>query len=157
MSGTERERAESPGLVPALTTFGAFAYVGWLLFVFQVLERVSQVTASRAAGVWSQRVETLAFLTFMPNLIVIALPAAAAIAATTLAGPTQSLELAILLRLVRWSATAMAAIAVLGVVFVIFEDGTDSLGTIAFRLGGAVVCVGLAQLLLAVGRLSPGG
>ncbi len=50
-------------------------------------------------------------------------------------------------------------IAVLSVVTVIIgeAEGPDRLGTIAFRLAGALCAAAVSYLCLAIGRTSPGG
>ena len=85
--------------------------------------------------------------------------AAAAALASWLAGPTQDILLAILLRIIRWSANAVTMIAVLSVIVTIIGDaeGPDRLGTIAFRIAGALCASAVSYLCLAVGRTAPGG
>lgn len=146
-------------VITALTRIGILLYAAWALWLFQVMYRVSQVAGGVSAGVWEQRVENLAFIGFLPNLPVLALPAIAASIATWMAGPTQQLELAILLRLTRWTANALIAVAVISVAFAIFgvSGGIDEIGTIAFRVSGAIGAFAISILCREAGRQAPGG
>lgn len=146
-------------LIRALTVAGMLTYGGWFLWFFQVVQRASRVGGSRFASAWEQRIEALSFISFPPNVPVLAVAAAAAALATWLAGPTQDIVLAILLRVIRWSANALVAIAVLSVITVMIgeEEGPDRLGTVAFRIGGALCAAAVSYLCLAVGRTAPGG
>ena len=146
-------------LIKVLTRVGILLYVAWALWLFQVMYRVSNVAGGVSAGVWEQRIETLAFIGFLPNLAALALPAIAASAATWLAGPTQQLELAILLRLTRWTANALVGVAVLSIVIPAFgtSGGLDDVGTVAFRASGAIGAFAISTLCLAAGRTAPGG
>lgn len=146
-------------LIRALTVVGMLTYVGWVFWLFQVVQRASRIGASRFASAWEQKIEALSFISFPPNIPVLALAASAAALATWLAGPTQDLALAILLRIIRWSANAVAAIAVLSAIAVIIgeAEGPDRIGTVAFRLGGALCAAAVSYLCLAVGRTAPGG
>lgn len=154
---------ESPSrnthIIKALTRVGILLYLAWALWLFQVLYRASQVAAGLSTGIWEQRVETIAFIGFVPNLAAFALPAAAASAATWMAGPMQQLELAILLRLIRWTANGLVVIAVLSIGFAIFgvSGGFDQVGTIAFRSGGAIGAFAISTLCREAGRNAPGG
>lgn len=151
--------AHRTSIIHALTRVGIVAYVAWTLWLFQVLYRTTQVSGQRFSGVWEQRLETLAFIGFLPNLPALAVPAAAAATATWLAGPTQELGLAILLRLIRWTANGLVVIGILGVLATIFgqSGGFDEIETIAFRASGAVGAVALSVLCLEAGRTAPGG
>ena len=146
-------------LIRSLTTIGALVFGAWVLWFFAVVQRATRIGASRFAGAWEERIEALSFITFPPNAPVIALAAAAACAATVLAGPTQDLALAVLLRLVRWSATLMALIGVASVVTVLLgeDPGPDRVGSIGFRLAGVLLHVAVAYACLAAGRTAPGG
>ncbi len=134
-------------------------YAAWALFLLWALDRVRRTGATRFAGVWTQRLEALAFITFPPNVPVLFLAAAAAATATWVAGPTQSLELAILLRLIRWSANAMVVISVASSISILVTDveGPDERATFVFRLAGALFAAATSYLCLAAGRTAPGG
>ncbi len=157
---TGQPRQQNTGeLIRALTVVGMLTYAGWVLWFFQVVQRASRVGASRFASAWEQKIEALSFISFPPNIPVLAVAAAAAALATWLAGPTQDLGLAILLRVIRWSANVVTVIAVLSVVSAVLGegDGPDGAGTIAFRLGGASCAAAVSYLCLTVGRTAPGG
>jgi hypothetical protein len=157
VSGTESGRLAD--VIRALTVVGAICFVGWGLFVFWVVNRVRRTGASRIAGVWEERLDQLAFLVLPPNVPVLAMAAAAAATATYLAGPTQELGLAVLLRLIRWSANALVVVGVASAVVTLITDteGPDRIGTVAFRLGGAALAAGISYVCLSVGRTAPGG
>jgi hypothetical protein len=76
-----------------------------------------------------------------------------------MAGPRQTLDLAILLRIVRWSANVLAAIAVAGVVDTIVSDSGSPTraGDVALRLSGLLFAVAISRMCKAVGRTAPGG
>ncbi len=81
-------------LIRALTAVGMLTYGGWVLWFFQVVQRASRIGASRFASAWEQKIEALSFISFPPNIPVLAVAAAAAALATWLAGPTQDILLA---------------------------------------------------------------
>ncbi len=155
----DSSRSRNTNIIKALTRVGWLLYAAWALWLFQVVHRASQVSAGVSTGIWEQRVETMAFIGFVPNLAAFALPAAAASTATWMAGPMQQLELAILLRLIRWTANGLIVIAVLSVGFAIFgvSGGIDQVGTIAFRSAGAVGAFAVSTLCREAGRNAPGG
>lgn len=157
-SGSRREQ-NTGELIRVLTVVGMLTYGGWVLWLFQVVQRASRIGASRFASAWEQKIEALSFISFPPNVPVLAFAAASAALATWLAGPTQDIALAILLRIIRWSANAVAVIALLSVAAVIIgeAEGPDQIGTVAFRLGGALCAAAISYLCLAVGRTAPGG
>ena len=159
MAGEPDTNNSTTDIITVLTRVGIVLYAAWALWLFQVMYRVTQVAGGVSAGLWEQRIETLAFLGFLPNLSALALPAIAAAVATWMAGPTQQLELAILLRLIRWTANALIAVAILSVVVPVFgtSGGLDDVGTVAFRLSGAVGAFAISTLCLAAGRTAPGG
>jgi hypothetical protein len=146
-------------IIKALTRVGLLLYAAWALWLFQVMYRVTQVAGGVSAGLWEQRVENLAFIGFLPNLPALGLVAIVASIATWMAGPTQQLELAILLRLTRWTANGLAGIAVVNVAFAVFgvSGGIDEVGTIAFRAAGGVGAYGISTLCRLAGRNAPGG
>ena len=155
----DADSSRDTDVIRALTRVGILLFAAWVLWFFQVVYRVSQVAGGVSAGLWEQRVETLAFIGFVPNLAILALAAAAASTATWLAGPTQQLELAILLRLIRWTANVLVGVAILSVGFAIFgvSGGLDEVGSIAFRSGGAVGAFAISTLCREAGRHAPGG
>lgn len=159
-TSAEPPREQHTGeLIRALTVVGMLTYGGWVLWFFQVVQRASRIGASRFASAWEQKIEALSFISFPPNIPVLASAAAAAALATWLAGPTQDIVLAILLRVIRWSANAVTVVAVLSVIAVIVgeAEGPDRFGTIAFRAGGALCAAAVSYLCLTVGRTAPGG
>jgi hypothetical protein len=156
---TSSDGSRNTDVIKALTRVGILLYIAWAFWLFQVMYRVSQVAGGVSTGLWEQRVETLAFIGFLPNLSVLALPAVAASVATWMAGPTQQLELAIMLRLIRWTANALVGVAILSVAFAIFgiSGGPDEVGTITFRTGGAIGAFAISTLCREAGRNAPGG
>lgn len=146
-------------VIRALTRVGIVLYLAWALWLFQVMYRVTQVVGGVSAGLWEQRVEDLAFIGFLPNLPVLVLVAVAASVATWIAGPMQQLELAILLRLTRWTANALIVVAAANVAFAIFgvSGGIDEVGTIAFRAAGGIGALAISMLCREAGRNAPGG
>lgn len=156
---TPSDDARVTGVIRSLTVVGTVSYIGWALWLFQQLYQTSQVGASRTAGIWEERIEAIGFMAFPPNLALLALPAAAAATATWLAGPTQQLGLAILLRLTRWSATGLVAVAVASTLETILgrSGGIDQVDSIAFRVGGGLIAGAIAYLCLEAGRTAPGG
>lgn len=157
MNGTDDSRVG--GAITALTRVGVLLFVGWTLWLFQVMYRVTQLSESRLATAWEERIQALAFLTFPPNLSLIALAATAAATATWLAGPTQSLGLAVLLRTLRWTINVLVVIALASILVELFGQptGIDTIETVMFRLGGLIGLVGISYLCLAAGRTAPGG
>ena len=152
-------RPEHPQIIGSLTTFGILTYVAWLIFLFRQVERVARVTEQRFAGEWDQRLEVLSFMVLPPNTLLILPPAIAAAAATWVAGPTQQLELAILLRLARWSANLMMAIAaVSGVATLVNDTGSPTrIGDFGLRIGGFLIALAASRLCRDAGRTAPGG
>ena len=157
MNGTER--SQIGGVITALTRVGTLLFIGWGMWLFQVMYRVTQLSESRLATVWEERIEALAFLTFPPNVSLLALAAAAAATATWLAGPTQSLGLAVLLRSLRWTSNVLLVIAVISVLIELISQplGSDTVGTVLFRSGGVAAMIAISYLCLAAGRTAPGG
>ena len=78
-------------------------YGGWVLWFFQVVQRASRIGASRFASAWEQKIEALSFISFPPNIPVLASAAPAAALAPWLSGPPQYCVLAFLLLFLRWS------------------------------------------------------
>lgn len=146
-------------LIRVLTVTSALIYFGWVLWFFQVVQRASRVGATRFSNQWEQKIEALSFIAFPPNAPALALAAMAAAAATWMAGSMQSLPLAILLRIIRWSANALVIIGTSSVLAVIIgeAEGPDRLGTVAFRMGGILISVAISYFCLAAGRTAPGG
>ena len=146
-------------IIRAVTRVAILLYGAWVFWLFQVLYRVSRVSAGLGSGLWEQRVEDLAYIGFLPNLPLLVFVALLASVATWIAGPTQPLELAIVLRLTRWTANALVVIALLSVATPVFgvSEGLDDVGTIAFRLGGAIAAFAISTLCREAGRNAPGG
>lgn len=146
-------------MIRVLTTVAMLVYGAWVLWFFAVVQRASRIGASRFASALEEKIEALGFITFPPNVPVLALAAIAASIATWLAGPTQDLFLAILLRLIRWSANALIVIGALSVVIVVVGEaaGPDRLGTVSFRLAGVLLNIAVSYLCLTAGRTAPGG
>ena len=159
LSLDELDSRRQTAIIHTLTRVGTLLYVGWVLWLFQIVYRVTQVAESQAAGLWEQRLETLSFIGFLPNLPAFALPAVAASIATWMAGPAQELGLAILLRIIRWTSNGLVVASALGVVVAIFgqSGGIDEVGTIAFRSGGVLGAAAISVLCLEAGRTAPGG
>jgi hypothetical protein len=153
------EESQRSELIRVLTVTSALIYLGWILWFFQVVQRASRVGATRFSNEWEQKIEALGFIAFPPNAPALAFAALAAAAATWMAGSMQSLPLAILLRIIRWSANALVVIGTLSVLSVIIgeAEGPDRLGTVAFRMGGVVISAAISYFCLAAGRTAPGG
>ena len=134
-------------------------YLGWLLFLFVQMERVLRVGPQAFGGLWDQRIEVLSFIVLPPNILVLVPAAACAATATWLAGPSQELDLAILLRLVRWSANLQAAIAVVSAVNSALGGGNDPsrIGDIAIRVSAFVFALATSRFCRAAGATAPGG
>lgn len=156
---TRSDSSRETMVIKTLTRVGIVLYIAWAFWLFQVMYRVTQVVGGVSAGLWEQRVEDLAFIGFLPNLPVLALVAVAASSATWMAGPMQQLELAILLRLTRWTANALIAVAAANVAFAIFgiSGGLDEVGTIAFRASSGIGALAISMLCREAGRNAPGG
>ncbi len=134
-------------------------YAAWLIFLFRQFERVARVTEQRFAGEWDQRLEVLSFVALPPNVMLIVLPAVAASIATWMAGPTQTLELAIVLRLTRWSANLMILIAGVSAVATLVNDTVSPtrIGDFGMRIAGILIAAAASKLCLEAGRTAPGG
>ncbi len=146
-------------LVTALTTAGWFAFVSWLLFLFRQLNRVTRVGDQPFGGLWEQRIEVLSFIVLPPNSLILAPAAALACTAAWLAGPTESLQLAVQLRVVRWAAVLQMVIAGLSIVSIIVNETgspTES-ADIAQRISGVLMSLAIFKVTGAVERHSPGG
>ncbi len=168
MSGTEDtpngatpfdERSSTAAVIRALTSAGMLCYLGWLLFFFRQVERVFRVSPQRFAGLWDQRLEVLSFVVLPPNIVIIIPAAACASAATWLAGPAQELDLAILLRLTRWSVNLLGGIAAFSAVSTLITDSGSptGVGDAAIRVGGMMFAIATSQFCRAAGRQAPGG
>lgn len=136
-----------------------FCYLGWLLFFFRQVERVLRVSPQRFAGLWDQRLEVLSFVVLPPNILVIFPTALCASAATWLAGPSQELDLAILLRLTRWSANLMGGVAAASAVSTLITDSGSStrLGEASMRIAGLMFALAISGFCRVAGRRAPGG
>jgi len=153
------EDGQRDQLVRALTTAAMLVYAGWVLWLFDVVDRASRVGASRVGGVWEQRIEALGFIALPPHVPVLGMAAIAVCAATLLAGDAHDLSRAIVLRLVRWSATAIAVIGATSVLSVLLgePDGPGRLGTVSFRTGGVFMAAAIAYFTRTVEQSTPSG
>lgn len=168
MSGTEHPANAGPptragrdltDLTRALTSAGMVFYVGWLLFFFRQVERMFRVSPQRFAGVWDQRLEVLSFVVFPPNILIILPAAACASAATWIAGPAQELDLAILLRLTRWSVNLMGGVAALSAVVTLITDSGSPTraGDAGIRIAGLMFAIATSRFCHVAAREAPGG
>jgi hypothetical protein len=153
------EESHRSELIRVLTVTSALIYLGWVLWFFQVVQRASRVGATRFSNQWEQKIEALGFIAFPPNAPALGFAALAAASATWMAGSMQSLPLAILLRIIRWSANALVVIGTLSALGVIIgeAEGPDRLGAVAFRMGGVMISAAISYFCLAAGRTAPGG
>ena len=135
------------------------SYLGWLLFFFRQVERMLRVGPQQFAGLWDQRIEVMSFIVLPPNIIVLVPAAACASAATWIAGPTQQLDLAILLRLTRWTANLQAGIAAVSAVSVAINDNGSPtwVGDVGIRVAGFVFAIAISRFCRAAGSTAPGG
>lgn len=159
MPGADKPEPRPESVIRTLTTVGGLAFVGWLAFLLRQVALVRRVGPSQFDGVWEQRLEVLSFIVLPPNIVVLVPAAAAAATATWIAGPTQELGLAILLRLIRWSATVLAVIGVLSIVNTLLSDfdSPSRLEDIALRAGGILIATAIIVLCRDAGRTAPGG
>ncbi len=159
MPGTDgRDRRPTPTVVGTLTTAGGLAFVGWLAFVLRQVSLVRRVSESQLAGLWEQRLEVLSFIVLAPNMVVLVPAAAAAATATWMSGPTQELRLAVLLRLIQWSAVATILIGALSIVSALFGDLDDAgrLEDVTLRIGGMLIAAAIIVVCRGAERTTPG-
>ena len=159
MPGTERRgERPSPSIVATLTTASGLAFVGWLAFVLRQVSLVRRVSSSEFAGTWERRLEVLSFLVLTPNIVALVPAAAAAAAATWMSGPTQELRLAVILRLIQWSAAIMIAVGGLSVLSTLFGDldGAGRLEDVALRIGGMLIAFAIVIVCRGAERTTPG-
>ena len=144
--------------VRAITSAGWFAFLAWLLFLFRQIARVVNVGEQQFAGLWDQRIEVLSFIVLPPNVALLVPSAIAATAATYLAGPTQTVDLAVQIRIVRWAAILQSAIAVVSAMsIVVNETGSPTEAQdLSMRFAGLSMSVGIIVLTRATERSSPG-
>lgn len=156
MNGDTTARSD---LVQALTTAGWFAFVAWLLFLFRQISRVVRVDEQAFAGVGEQRIEVMSFLVLPQNALLLLPAAALASTAVWMSGATESLSLAVQIRVVRWAAIGQIAIAIVSIVsIVVNETGSPTESEdIALRIAGIVMSVAVVKVTAAVERHSPGG
>ena len=159
MGDPERPVERSSDIIRALTTAGWFAFAAWALFLFRQIGRVLQVSEQRFGGVWDQRIEVLSFLVLPPNSAFIVPAAVAAVTATWLAGPTQTIDQAIQLRLVRWAALFQVGVAAGSIVSIVVTNtgSPDETQDIALRTSGILMMVAVVVVTRAAERASPGG
>lgn len=146
-------------LIRALTSAGMLCYLAWILFFFRQVERAFRVSPQRFAGLWDQRLEVLSFVVLPPNIVIIIPAAACASAATWLAGPAQEFDLAILLRLTRWTVNLLGGIAAISAVSTFINDNGSPthVGDAAIRVGGLLFAVAISQFCRIAGQQAPGG
>ncbi len=158
MPGTDGPGRPTPTVVGTLTTAGGLAFVGWLAFVLRQVSLVRRVRESQLAGLWEQRLEVLSFIVLAPNMVVLVPAAAAAATATWMSGPTQELRLAVLLRLIQWSAAAMIVIGALSIVSALFGDLDDAgrLEDVTLRIGGMLIAAAIIVVCRGAERTTPG-
>ena len=146
-------------IIRALTTAGWLAFAAWALFLFRQIGRALQVSEQAFAGIGEQRIEVLSFLVLPPNSLVIVPAAIAAATATWIAGPTQTIDLAIQLRLVRWAAVLQIGIASVSAVSIVVNETGSPTETqdIAMRLSGILSGLAVVVVTRAAERSSPGG
>ncbi len=150
MPGTDGARTAA--LVHHLTVAGWLLLGGSFGFLAFQLERVrSTGGAGSPFGVWDQRIEVLSFVMLPPNLVVLAPAAAAAVAATWLAGQDREPWLVTLIRLVAAIAITMVFIGAVAIVNIYVNDDGEIDG-VFLRLGGMSMAAGIAWLCRAADR-----
>jgi hypothetical protein len=158
--GARGDGRQRSALIQALTSAGWLALAGWLAFVARAVDEARQMSAgSPLGGVWERRIEALSFVVFPQHVIVLTPAVVAAAVAGVLAGPLLDLRAAILLRITKWASIAAIAIAVVSIVSIAVSDsqGLDERGTVAFRIGGALIAAAFVIVLRAVERATPAG
>jgi hypothetical protein len=147
------------GLIRALTRSGLLLFAAWAVSLFWQLNQAVRVSSQPFAGLWDQRIEVLSFVVLPPNVLMLVPAAACAVAATVLASDDQQLDLAILLRLCRWSANLLAVIAIVSMLNSVINDvGSQSLiADIGLRASGLIVAVSVSTLCSVVERSTPTG
>lgn len=152
---TSHERGE---LLRALTTASWLTYAAWLMFLFRQVARATTVTAQQFGGVWDQRIEVMSFVVLPPNALILVPAAGAAATASWLAGADQTLDLAIQLRMIRWSAIFQGFLAVASILsIVVNETGSPTEAQdLSIRVAGLATCAAIAVLLRTIERLRPG-
>ena len=146
-------------VVHTLTTVAGLCLAGWLAFVLRQVSFARRVADSQLADEWERRIEIVGFLVAVPNVAIFVPAAAAAATATWLAGPTQELPLAIILRLARWASVLLVAIGVVSIVSSIVNevDSPAIVEEIASPVGGILVASAMYVLCRNAGRTAPGG
>ena len=137
-----------------LVTAGWLFLIAYLGVVGSQVRRAASISeGSFDDGVWGQRVETLSFVAIPQNLVVLAPAAAAAVAATLLAGSSidaREIWLSQLTRAVAGVCYVVMVIAVVGIVGVFFRDagGTADLDAVLSRAGGVAMAVAMLGVCL---------
>lgn len=146
-------------VVHTLTTVAGLCFVGWLAFALRQVSLMRRVGESQLDGIWEQRLEVLSFIVLVPNITAFVPAAAAAATATWLAGPTQELGLAILLRLIRWSAAILILIGAASILNSLVNDfdSPARVEDIALRAGGILIAGAMIVMCRNAGRTAPGG
>ncbi len=148
MPGTELTPEHRADLVRQLTIAGWLLLGGPLGFIAFQFDRVRRVGAQPFASVWEQRIEVLSFLMLPPNLAVLVPVVFVAAAATWLAGSHRDPWLATLLRVSAGLAITFAVIGVISIATIVVSDeqGDASDAGVFLRLGGVIMCAGLAMI-----------
>lgn len=156
MRGTDLTPERRGDLVRELTIGGWLLLGGTVGFIAFQLERVRSVGAQRFAGVWDQRIEVLSFLMLPPNIVVLALPVLAGVAAALIGDTPHHSWSQRLLRVCRRIAVVYAAIGVVSIVSILLradEAPADTEG-IFLRLGGISLSAGIYLACRAVEQLA---
>jgi len=146
-------------VVHTLTTVAGLCLAGWAAFLLRQISFARRVADSQLADEWERRIEILSFLVVVPNVAIFVPAAVAAATATWLAGPTQELPLAIILRLVRWSSALLVAIGVVSIFSSLINevDSPAIVEEIAAPVGGILVASAMYIMCRDAGRETPGG
>jgi hypothetical protein len=142
----------------ALSTAGWCCFVAYLLLVIAQFRRAFAIrTSSFPDGVWGQRAETISFVTY-PQQVVILVPAVAAGIAAVLVGRTTGAGpgpwAAQLVRLAAGTCYVVIVLALLGIVDVLAQapDAFASLFDILVRVAGVLIAAGLIRVSLEIER-----
>lgn len=145
-------------LVRSLVVAGWLSYTAWLMFLFRQVARTVSVGGQPFAGVWDQRIEVMSFTVLPPNALILVPAAIAAIVAIWLTEQNQTLDLAVQIRIVRWSAVLQVVIAVVSVLSIIINDtgSPTEAQDLAMRFSGLLISASIIVLTRTVERLRPG-
>ncbi|MFK7917129.1 MAG: hypothetical protein AB8G14_03545 [Ilumatobacter sp.] len=156
MDGAESHQRSD--IVRSVSSAGWFAFLAWLLFLFRQIARVVQVGDQQFAGIWDQRIEVLSFTVLPPNVLLLVPAAIATTVATYLAGPTQTADLAVQIRIVRWAASFQVGVGVISSLSILInETGSPTEAQdVAMRFAGMAMSVAIIVLTRAAEQSSPG-